>query len=182
MSHSKLSHSTCELSQQPRTDLIDLVATTLGASHEASRIALESSQWNPEEAIDLLTFAQYAVPGECSRASRNASVRDLTQTVVDVCDVTFETAAAVLKATGYDADEAIDMLVLGQWNPNAVSTVDPTNRECAHECHTSLAQDFDTSPHRIVDTIFGQGEYAWYLRSTEIVRILSVHTEDAGIY
>jgi NACalpha-BTF3-like transcription factor len=181
MSH-EISRSACELSHQAKTDLIDLVATTLGASHDASRIALESSQYDAEEAIDLLTFAQYAVPGECSRASRSASVRDLTQTVVDVCDVSFETAAAVLKATGYDAEEAIDMLVLGQWNPDAVLTADPTNSECAHECHTSIEKDFDTSPHRIVDTIFSQGEYAWYLRSTEIVRILAVHTEDAGIY
>ena len=171
------------LSELQETELVRVVASTLGTSLEASRIALEASQYDAEDAIGLLTHAQWVSPVELSQESRAASMRDLSQIVVDVCNVEMETAAAVLKATGYDAGAAIDMLTLGQWNPDAVSSLLPVNNSSCCEHRACDAEDVSLSPTCAAVSQcqqFVQGQYACYLRTGEKVQVVSVHIEEAG--
>lgn len=169
------------LSQLQETELVQTVASTLGTSLDASRIALEASQYDIEDAINLLTHAQWIAPAAASQESRAASMADLKQVVMDVCDVEMETAAAVLKATGNDAEEAIQMLILGQWNPGAMSATLPVNTTSCCEHVPGPAEDLSSPPTcPVAVSKFIKGQYACYLDTGEMVRVVSVLTDESG--
>jgi hypothetical protein len=172
------------LSLLQETELVRLVSTTVGTTEEVARIALEATQYDTEDAIDLLVHAQWVAPAESSQAARSASMRDRSQAIMDICGVEVETADAVLRYTGNDADAAVDILTHGLWNPDAVSSVEPTNTTCCHQCPPSPQTDLSIPPTSIVDEsgckLFVQGDYACYVRTGEMLRVISVHTEDAG--
>jgi NACalpha-BTF3-like transcription factor len=167
------------------TALVELVAETLGVQPGPSRIALDATGYDFEEAINLLTYAQWAAPSEVSQPARAASFRDLAQIVANVCEVDIDTAIAVLKAHANDTDAAIDAVITGQWKPEAVSYVETTNSTSCNQCH-SVPQNVSSSPafRTLTDDesdLFLKKEYARYLRTEEFCRILIVHTEDPGM-
>jgi hypothetical protein len=177
------------LSLLQEKSLIEQVAAVAGTNTEAARIALEGTHFAFEEAMELIIHGQWVSPSETSQHARATSKRNLSQTVMDICDVDMETAAAVLKSNGNDAESAIEMLTLGQWNPDAVS-VQPTNTSaCCHEFQESSGEDEDFPPNVAPDVTgdqsdptkpFVKGDYACYLRTGETARVLSVHTENGG--
>jgi NACalpha-BTF3-like transcription factor len=166
------------LSHLQETELVQVVASTLGTSLDASRIALEASEYDIEDAINLLTHAQWIAPAAVSQESRAASMSDLKQVVMDVCNVEMETAAAVLKATGNDAEEAIDMLTTGQWHPDAMSATLTVNTTSCCEHLSGPGEDLCSPPTCPVavsqSKSFVKGQYACCLDTGEMVRVVSV--------
>jgi hypothetical protein len=168
-----------------KTALVELVAETVGCEPGPSRIALEKCGYDVDDAIQLLTYAQWVAPTEVSQASRAASFRDLSQTVASVCDVEIGVASAVLRANANDADAAIDVLITGQWKPDEVSCVEPTNSTSCHGCHATPEEFHSLPPTQTVTAaeseLFIKGTYARYLRTGESIKVLIAHTEDPGI-
>jgi NACalpha-BTF3-like transcription factor len=164
------------LSQLQETELVNTVASTLGTSLEASRIALEASQYDIGDAIHMLTHAQWIAPAAVSHQSRAASKNDLAELVMKVCDVDMETASAVLKVSGNDPEEAIDMLTKGEFNPNAMASTLSVNTTSCCDHLPGLPEDLSSPPTCpvAIRKPFVKGQYACYLDTGEMVRVVSV--------
>jgi NACalpha-BTF3-like transcription factor len=95
------------------TDLTQIVAESCGVDIGVARLALESSGFDAETAIDMLTHATSLAPQAVAEVSRGKSQDDAVSIVCEStgCDIT--TATAALAAQDNDLEAAVDIICHG---------------------------------------------------------------------
>jgi NACalpha-BTF3-like transcription factor len=102
-------------------ELIELVASVCGVTPQIACIALEASEFDDSEAIELISMGQEIAPKGRTNKSEQDSIVDRENSVMECVGVDRETAQAALYENDDDTVYACDALTNGSWNPTPLN-------------------------------------------------------------